>query len=141
MACSSRRTKMAIERLDHVALQTTDAPRVARFYCEWAGMRLVHERRDPGSAHRVAWVQLEHDRLGLVIVFFEGEEHQARGRMNHFGFHVTSRAEVDGIAARARAAGILVDEPTYAGPVVGYLCTIQDPDGNLLEFSCEQLKV
>jgi len=47
---------------------------------------------------------------------------------------------VDALAARARLAGILVEEPTYAGPVVGYFCMIQDPDGNLLEFSCEQLK-
>jgi len=131
---------MAIERLDHIALQTPDAQRAARFYCEWAGMRVIHERRDPGSAHRVAWVQLAHDASGLILVFFEGDEIRTRGQMDHFGFHVTARADVDAIAERARVAGILVDEPTYAGPVVGYICTIQDPDGNRLEFSCEQLK-
>jgi catechol 2,3-dioxygenase-like lactoylglutathione lyase family enzyme len=131
---------MAIERLDHVALQTRDAARAARFYCEWAGMRIIHERRDPGSAHRVAWVRLEDDQAGLIIVLVETDEARLDGRMDHFGFHVTSRADVDAIAARAREAGILVDEPAYAGPVVGYFCTIRDPDGNLLEFSCEQLK-
>jgi catechol 2,3-dioxygenase-like lactoylglutathione lyase family enzyme len=131
---------MAIERLDHVALQTTDALRAARFYCDWAGMRIVHERRDPGSTHRVAWVRLAHDETGLIIVLVETDETRERGRMDHFGFHVTARADVDAIAERARAAGILVEEPNYAGPVVGYFCTIRDPDGNFLEFSCEQLK-
>ena len=131
---------MTIERLDHVALQTADAERAARFYCDWAGMRVIHERRDPGSEHRVAWVRLAHDAAGLILVFFEGEAVRTRGPMDHFGFHVSARAEVDAIAARAREAGILVDEPAYLGPVVGYICTVKDPDGNLLEFSCEQLK-
>jgi catechol 2,3-dioxygenase-like lactoylglutathione lyase family enzyme len=131
---------MAIERFDHVALQTTDARRAARFYCEWAEMEVIHERQDPGSPHCVTWVRMAGDKTALIIVFFEADERQPAGRMNHFGFHVLNRAEVDRIAERARAAGILVDEPQYAGPVVGYFCTIQDPDGNLLEFSCEQLK-
>jgi len=131
---------MAIERLDHVALQTPDAQRAARFYCDWAGMRVVHERRDPGSEHRVSWVRLAHDPSGLILVFFEGEEVPTRGPMDHFGFHVSDRADVDAIAERARAAGVLADGPAYLGPVVGYVCLLRDPDGNLLEFSCEQLK-
>lgn len=131
---------MAIERLDHVALITADARRAAQFYCAWAGMRVIHERLDPGSTHRVSWVRLAHDDSGLIIVLVEGEPEASRGRMDHFGFHVTDRADVDAIADRARVAGILVDEPQDAGPVVGYYCMISDPDGNLLEFSCEQLK-
>ncbi|HZS04427.1 MAG TPA: VOC family protein [Blastocatellia bacterium] len=129
-----------IERLDHVALITADARRAAGFYVEWAGMRVIHERRDEGSTHRVAWVRLGHDASGLIIVLVEGDPSNSRGRMDHFGFHVTDRADVDKIAARAREAGILVEGPGYAGPVVGYYCIISDPDGNLLEFSCEQLK-
>jgi catechol 2,3-dioxygenase-like lactoylglutathione lyase family enzyme len=126
--------------LDHVAMLTSDIERATRFYTEWAGMIVVHQRRDPGSTHRVSWVRLAHERSGLIIVLVESDERESNGRMAHFGFHVTSRADVDGIAGRARNAGILVDEPQYAGPIVGYFCTIQDPDGNLLEFSCEQLK-
>ncbi len=130
-----------IERLDHVALLTADAGKTARFYCEWAGMEIIHDRRDPGSAHRVSWVRLKHDPSGLIIVLVETDEDRRGGRMDHFGFHVTSRSDVDAIAEKARREGILVDEPNYAGAVVGYFCTIRDPDGNLLEFSCEQLKV
>jgi catechol 2,3-dioxygenase-like lactoylglutathione lyase family enzyme len=129
-----------IEKLDHIAIMAADIEGAARFYCEWAGMEIVHDRRDPGHTHRVVWLRLKGDASGLVIVLIESENEYPHGRMDHFGFHISSRAEVDALAERARAAGILVDEPQYAGPVVGYFCTIRDPDGNLLEFSCEQLK-
>ncbi len=132
---------MAIERLDHVAMLTSNVERSARFYCDWAGMEIIHDRRDPGHTHRVVWVRLADQADSLIIVIIESEERRPTGWMDHFGFHVTSRADVDLIAERARAIEILVDEPQYAGPVVGYFCTIKDPDGNLLEFSCEQLKI
>jgi catechol 2,3-dioxygenase-like lactoylglutathione lyase family enzyme len=129
-----------IEKLDHIALLTSDVQRAAQFYCAWAGMHIVHERLEPGHTHRVVWVRLANDDAGLIIVLIQSDESRPKGWMDHFGFHVTARADVDGIAERARAADILIDEPQYAGPVVGYFCTIKDPDGNMLEFSCEQLK-
>lgn len=136
---------MAIERLDHIAMLASNIERSVRFYREWAGMEVVHDRRDPGHTHRVVWVRLAGEASSLTVVLIESEAGGPwgwrKGAMDHFGFHVSSRAEVDSIAERARAAGILVDEPQYAGPIVGYFCTIKDPDGNLLEFSCEQLKV
>lgn len=136
---------MPVERLDHVAVRSSNIERSTRFYCEWAGMEVIHDRRDPGHTHRVVWVRLAQAAGSLTIVMIESEngglQGWPKGTMDHFGFHVTSRAEVDSIAERASAAGILVDAPQYAGPVVGYFCTIKDPDGNLLEFSCEQLKI
>jgi catechol 2,3-dioxygenase-like lactoylglutathione lyase family enzyme len=136
---------MPLERLDHVAMLTADIERAAQFYCEWAGMEIVHDRRDPGHTHRVLWVRLKEAPGSLIIVFIESDNREPKlphtGRMDHFGLHVSTRAEVDAIAERARAVGILVDEPQYAGPVVGYFCMIKDPDGNLVEFSCDQLKV
>ncbi len=129
-----------VERLDHIAMLTPDVERAKRFYCDWAGMRVIHDRRDADTGHQVAWVRLAGDPNALVIVMVQSNEQRPGGWMDHFGFHVTSRAEVDAIAERARAAGLLVEEPQYAGPVVGYYCMIKDPDGNLLEFSCEQLK-
>lgn len=130
-----------IERLDHIALMTADIERTAQFYCDWAGMEIVHDRRDPGHTHRVIWVRQQGNPAGLIIVLIENESAYPHGRMDHFGFHISSRAEVDALAERARAAGILAEAPQYAGPVVGYYCMIKDPDGNLVEFSCDQLKV
>lgn len=103
-------------------------------------MEVIHDRQEEGSTHRVVWVRLAGDSAGLIIVLVEVDEQRPKGYMDHFGFHVGSRAEVDRIADRAREKGLLVDEPQYAGPVVGYFCTINDPDGNLLEFSAGQLK-
>jgi len=126
-----------IERLDHVALMASDAAASAAFYCEWAGMDLIHERNDGAE---VRWVRLKDDPDGLIIVIIGLAGERQAGRMDHFGFHVAARSDVDAIAERARAAGVLADGPKYSGPVVGYWCEIRDPDGNLLEFSCEQLK-
>jgi catechol 2,3-dioxygenase-like lactoylglutathione lyase family enzyme len=127
----------AIERLDHVALLAQDAAASAAFYCEWAGMEVIHERSDGAE---VRWVRLKDDPTGLIIVILGLGEEGQNGHMDHFGFHVPGRADVDAIAARAKAAGILVEGPKYSGPVVGYWCEIRDPDGNQLEFSCDQLK-
>jgi catechol 2,3-dioxygenase-like lactoylglutathione lyase family enzyme len=126
-----------IERLDHVALMARDAAASAAFYCEWADMEVIHERSDGAE---VRWVRRKDDPAGLIIVIIGAGEERPGGHMDHFGFHVGSRADVDDIAERARAAGVLVAGPEYAGPVVGYWCEIRDPDGNQLEFSCEQLK-
>jgi catechol 2,3-dioxygenase-like lactoylglutathione lyase family enzyme len=127
----------SIERLDHVALMASDAAASAAFYCEWAGMEVIHERNDGAE---VRWVRGKDDPSGLIIVILGLGGERPGGHMDHFGFHVTSRADVDDIAERARVAGVLVDGPKYSGPVVGYWCEIRDPDGNQLEFSCEQLK-
>jgi catechol 2,3-dioxygenase-like lactoylglutathione lyase family enzyme len=127
----------SIERLDHVALLASDAEVSAAFYCDWAGMEVIHERNDGAE---VRWVRRKDDPSGLIIVVLGVGSEGGPGQMDHFGFHVSSRADVDDIAERAQAAGILVEGPKYAGPVVGYFCQISDPDGNQLEFSCEQLK-
>jgi catechol 2,3-dioxygenase-like lactoylglutathione lyase family enzyme len=104
-------------------------------------MRLIHDRRDADSGHRVTWVQSADNPSGLIIVIVESKETgTSRGRMDHFGFHVPDRVAVDRIAERAREAGILADGPTDAGPIVGYYCMVEDPDGNVLEFSCEQME-
>jgi catechol 2,3-dioxygenase-like lactoylglutathione lyase family enzyme len=127
-----------IEALDHVALMTRNAAASAAFYQEWAGMEVIHERND--GAH-VVWVRLPGQQHGLTIVMIESPEERPRGYVDHLGFHVTSRTDVDDIATRAKEAGILSDGPSYGGPVVGYFCVIRDPDGNELEFSCEQFRV
>ena len=40
--------------------------------------------------------------------------------------------------AAGRADGVLMAEPVYAGPIVGYFCLLGDPDGNPVEFSYGQ---
>jgi len=132
---------MKLESLNHVALQVRDAIKSAEFYARYCGMEVVHARQD-GDMH-VRWIRLPNQKDGFMLVLLEtlADLSAAAGTMDHLGFYVDSRKDVDEIAQRAKEEGILVDGPIYAGAVVGYFCMIQDPDCNLVEFSCEQMRV
>jgi hypothetical protein len=53
----------------------------------------------------------------------------------HLGVELPERGDVDEIAARGRDAGCLAGEPMELPPPVGYICSLRDPDGNVVEFS------
>ena len=63
---------------------------------------------------------------------------QAEKDYSHAGFAMESRAAVDAIAAKAKAAGCLIWEPREEPYPVGYYCGVRDPDGNAVEFSYGQ---
>jgi len=121
--------------LTHVALFVEDPARTIEFYRRFAGLHLVHDRTDDGT--RVVWLSEQAENPDFVIVAIAGAPAQA-GRpphMAHFGYDVASREAVDEIAARAEKDGILELPATDAGAIVGYMCIVRDPDGNLVEFS------
>ena len=60
------------------------------------------------------------------------------GPFAHLGFELESRAEVDAAADLARADGSLTFPPTQMPPPIGYICFVEDPDGNTIEFSYDQ---
>jgi catechol 2,3-dioxygenase-like lactoylglutathione lyase family enzyme len=125
-------------RLTHVALAVRDAGASVAFYERFAGLAVVHERVDDGT--RVVWIGEPERMPPFVLVLIEGAAPATAGpaRLLHFGFAVESREAVDAVAARAREAGVLVAEPKSGGPVVGYYCIVQDPDGHGVEFSYGQ---
>jgi catechol 2,3-dioxygenase-like lactoylglutathione lyase family enzyme len=124
--------------LTHVALFVHDIDRCIDFYGRFAGLRVVHDRVDDGV--RVVWLSEQERDPEFVIVAI----HLPPGKvtvpphMAHFGYDLPSRAAVDEMAARGQAEGLLVQGPTDAGRIVGYLCMLRDPDGNLVEFSYGQ---
>jgi catechol 2,3-dioxygenase-like lactoylglutathione lyase family enzyme len=124
--------------LTHVALAVRDAAASVAFYERFAGLGVVHERVDDGT--RVVWIGERPDHPDFVLVLIEGAAPASAGpsRLLHFGFAVGSRDAVDALAGRARAEGILTAEPKWGGPVVGYYCIVQDPDGQGVEFSYGQ---
>lgn len=132
---------MKIQCINHIALIVRDAVQSAQFYKRYGGLEVVHSRRD--GDFNVRWVRHPDQKDGFMLVLLESlaEVSAAGGTMDHVGFYVESRTDVDEIAQRAKEEGILAEGPTYAGPIVGYFCMIQDPDGNLVEFSCEQATV
>jgi catechol 2,3-dioxygenase-like lactoylglutathione lyase family enzyme len=131
---------MKVLSLNHAALHVTKAERSADFYRDFCGMEVIHSRTEADLT--VKWVRLPSQKDGFMLVLLEtlGELNVEPGNMDHLGFYVQDRASVDQIAEKARDAGILLEGPVYAGPVIGYYCMLQDPDGYILEFSCEQQK-
>jgi catechol 2,3-dioxygenase-like lactoylglutathione lyase family enzyme len=123
--------------LTHLALGVRDLERTIAFYRKHVRLHVVHDRHDEHM--RVVWLAERESDPSFVLVLFEvpGAPTGASA-LQHLGFAVESRAEVDAAAAAARADGILAVEPVYAGPVVGYFCIVADPDGNQVEFSYGQ---
>jgi lactoylglutathione lyase len=56
----------------------------------------------------------------------------------HLGIELPTRSGVDDMAARGDAAGCLAMAPRDMGPPVGYVCMLEDPDGNRVEYSFDQ---
>ena len=120
--------------LTHVAFGVRDLDRTIAFYRKHVRLHVAHEREEHGS--RVVWLAERTEDPTFVLVFFEVPgEASSQSPLQHLGFALSSRAEVDAAAEAARAEGILMMEPVYAGPVVGYFCIVQDPDGIQVEFS------
>jgi catechol 2,3-dioxygenase-like lactoylglutathione lyase family enzyme len=124
-------------RLTHIALRATDLARSVAFYAKYAGLMVAHERDEDGK--RVVWLAQRVEDPDFVFVLIP-MAHSAGERpgVHHFGFSVTSRADVDAIATTARADGLLREGPRDGGPVVGYFCIVEDPDRNWVEFSFGQ---
>ena len=132
--------------LTHVALVVADIDASVAFYATYAGMQVVHERRDAKTASRVAWIT-DHTRP-FVIVLVQAPPSLPRRAVRlvaglipavqHLGFACASREEVDRLCAEARRAGCLRSGPTDSPPPVGYWAFIESPDGHMLEISFGQ---
>jgi catechol 2,3-dioxygenase-like lactoylglutathione lyase family enzyme len=124
--------------MTHVAIRTTDMDASISFYERYAGYQIVRDRTDDGI--RVVWVSHRRDDPDFVIVLLEMVYERAPepAANDHLGFAVSSRDDVDRIAALAREEHRLKWGPTYKGPIVGYIVMVRDPSGNTCEFSYGQ---
>lgn len=120
----------------HVALFCRDIEASVRFYAQHVGLHEVHRRHEHDMT--VAWMAEEDRDDDFVLVLLGTAPPGNNGAVAHLGYAVGSREEVDAAARKARAAGLDVEDPVYAGPVVGYYCMVKDPDGNWVEFSFGQ---
>ena len=124
--------------MTHVAIRSTDVKGSVDFYQRYAGLHTVHERVDNGI--HVVWLSVREQDPEFVIVILEMPHEPLRepGAMDHFGFAVASRDDVDRIGELARAEGTLKWGPADGGPIVGYFVMVRDPSGNTCEFSFGQ---
>ncbi|HPU40634.1 MAG TPA: VOC family protein [Microthrixaceae bacterium] len=137
-------------RWTHVALPVSDLDRSIEFYTSVTPLVLVAKNDD--SNGRGAWLSNE-DQVDspFVLVLAEfipevgerfgiqpGEKVPTLAPFAHLGIELPNREDVDAVADRARAAGALRWEPMDMAAHIGYICAVNDPDGNTIEFSHNQ---
>jgi len=119
----------------HIAIHARDVERSVEFYARYVNLVEVHRRQDDSTT--VVWLGERGHERDFVIVLL-GMPHRdavTPGPIAHIGYAVDSREIVDRLGALADSAGILLERPRDAGPIVGYFCIVEDPDGNWVEFS------
>ncbi len=125
-------------KFTHIALLVSDVDKTADFYVRYCGLKVLERRLDPKTGYRVIWIGED---LNFVIVAFETEKKPIQSLskpINHLGFSLVSREQVDQIAYFAKEEGSLNYGPVYFDEDVGYICEVLDPDGNSVEFSFGQ---
>lgn len=123
----------------HCALHVRDLALSAAFYRDYCGLKIVGEHGDGPNDHAIWMSEEGRERDFVFVLLLGGKLHeQAREDLSHFGFALASRAAVDAIAERGRAAACLAWEPKDFPYPVGYRCALRDPDGFVIEFSYGQ---
>ena len=133
-------------RWTHIALRVSDIDATIAFYRDYTGLELLDRREDDDGYG--AWLghrdQVEFPFVLVLAQFFPDKDPFAPTPLaklapfNHLGIEVPTAADVDAIAARADADGCLAMPPTTMPDPIGYICMVEDPDGNLVEFSFDQ---
>lgn len=130
-------------RWTHIALPSSDIDASIAWYERHTPLRLLDRREDADGYG--AW--LGHPDNGdkpFILVLVSFFKDQGKGPQPimapfaHIGIEVTSRAEVERIAAGGEKEGCLMWPPTQMPPPIGYICALKDPDGNVIEFSHDQ---
>ncbi|MCP3853965.1 MAG: VOC family protein [Actinomycetia bacterium] len=133
-------------RWTHIALRVKDINATIDWYTDFTPMELLDRREDDMGYG--AWLGMpgptEHPFLLVVAQFFTETDpftdnpRAVLAPFAHIGIEMPDRADVDAIAARGHQAGHLGMPPTMMPSPVGYICMLEDPDGNMVEFSWDQ---
>lgn len=121
----------------HIALLVTDVDRSIAFYAKYAGMQVVHRRKDKGRGSDVAWIS-DLTRPFVIVLIKAEQSNDCLRPFSHLGVACPSKEIVDQHCEEARQEGILNQGPEDWGPPVGYWVFISDPDGHTLELSYGQ---
>ena len=143
-------TELTAPRWTHVALPVSDLDRSIVFYTSLTPLVVVARNQDENG--RGAWLSNDKqvvDPFVLVIAEFlpdvgrqfdvePGQPVPILKPFAHIGIELPNRADVDDIAARAKELGALKMPPRDLAEHIGYVCFVEDPDGNIVEFSHNQ---
>ena len=133
-------------RWTHIALRVKDIDATIAFYTSMTPLELLDKREDEFGYG--AWLgHSDSADKPFVLVLaqffpatdpFKDAPQEVLAPFAHLGIELTSRQELDELAARAEEAGCLAMPPTEMPPPIGYICMVRDPDGNMIEFSYDQ---
>ncbi|MCC7428970.1 MAG: VOC family protein [Alphaproteobacteria bacterium] len=125
--------------LTHIALHVREVEACIAFYRDVCGLVVARERPHPKGG-RIVWLAEPGRERAFVLVLLPGGagRNQSAQDFSHLGFALSSKAAVDAIAERGRAAGVLVWPPRQDAYPAGYYCGLRDPDGTMVEFSYGQ---
>jgi len=122
-----------------VLFKVKDADLSIRFYSEYLGLTAIVDQKDAEGA-RWVWMRFLENPHAPLYVFFEDSqwkkpEKAPETSFQRLGFRMTDLDPVEEVSERAKKENCLVEAAHYGGHLRGYFCVVQDPDGNLLEFS------
>ena len=133
-------------RWTHVALRVSDIDASIDWYRRYTTLELLDRREDAdGYGARLAHPDAGEYPFVLVLAqFFEERDPYAPepiaklAPFNHFGIELPERTDVEAIASQGAADDCLAMPATQMPDPIGYICMLEDPDGNLVEFSYDQ---
>ena len=99
-------------------------------------MGVIHDRYEQGV--RVTWIHTGKTK-GNYSRTNPKTGNQRRRPDDHLGF-LLQRSEVDLISTWRLPTTVWAEPAKNGGEILGYLCIVRDPDGNLVEFSYGQAK-
>lgn len=143
---ATHRLRPTTSRWTHIALRVTDIDDTIAFYERYTDLELLDRREDDDGYG--AWLghsdQKEFPFILVLAQFFPDRDPFASEPLaklapfNHLGIELPTKDAVDDIAARAEADGCLSMPARTMPAPIGYICMLEDPDGNLVEFSFDQ---
>lgn len=139
-------------RWTHVALPVSDIERSIAFYTKVTPLVVVARFQDEATGNNSVWLSNDGQRdspFVLVLAQFSAEDGKRYGLVGgeaiatlapfaHLGIELSAREDVDAAAALGEEMGCLRSSPRLLGAHVGYICSLVDPDGNVIEFSYDQ---
>lgn len=129
----------------HIALRVRDLERSVAWYEQLSPLRVLRQFSDDYGVG--AWLADPASASPFVLALSEFAPEKdpfgfapptVLGPFAHFGFELTSREAVEDVARHAEADGSLTYPATQMSPPIGFICFVEDPDGNTVEFSYGQ---
>jgi catechol 2,3-dioxygenase-like lactoylglutathione lyase family enzyme len=138
------RVRVPEVRWTHVALPCVDIDRTIAWYEKYTPLRLLDRRED--AMGYGAWLghpgETEHPFVLVLASFFadqeKGQPLPMLAPFAHIGIEMPTKEDVDEIARIGEADGCLSWAPQWMPDPIGYICALNDPDGNVIEFSFDQ---